>query len=135
MYGALRGLLPAKLVVLFKIKDYTCEHAVWRVAAVRMLHAVNSGFPSDIHGLVTVQMREDAREFPIVDVGIIYRFAHLIPGGERLWLVNSGIDLRTFNEVYLGIGLVGGEGRLALRAYPTTLAALPLQKTLSGELL
>ena len=100
MYGALRGRLPAKLVALFKIRDYTCENAVRRVAAVRMLSAVNSGFQSDIHGLVTVQMREDAREFTIVDIGTIHGLAHLIPEGERRWLVNSRIDLRTFNEVY-----------------------------------
>ena len=71
-----------------------------RVAAVRMLSAVNSGFVSDIHGLVTVQMREEYREFTIVDVGTILGLAHLIPEGERRWLVNSRIDLRTFNEVY-----------------------------------
>jgi len=101
MYGALRGRLAAKLVALFKIMDYTCEDAVRRVAAVRMLSAVNSGFPSDIDGLVTVQMKEDAREFTIVDVGTIHGLAHLIPDRERRrWLVNSRIDLRTFNEVY-----------------------------------
>jgi len=83
MYGALRGLLPAKLLALFKISDYTCENAVRRVTAVRMLSAVNSGFPLDIHGLVTVQMREDARDFTIVDVGTIHSQAHLISEGER----------------------------------------------------
>jgi len=100
IYGALRGRLPAKLVTLFKITDYTCENAVRRVAAVRMLCAVNSGFPSDIHGLITVEMRKDAREFSIVDVGTIHDLAHLIPEGERRWLVNSRFDWRTFNEVY-----------------------------------
>ena len=100
MYGALRGRLPAKLVALFKIRDYTCENGVRRVAAVRMFSAVNSGFLSDIHGLVTVQMRVDAREFTIVDVGTIQGLAHLIPEGEQRWLVNGQIDLRTFNEVY-----------------------------------
>ena len=109
MYGALRGRLPAKLVVLFKIRDYTCENAVRQVAAVRMLSAVNLAFLSDIHGLVTVQMREDAREITIVDVGIIHGLVHLIPEGERRWLVNSRIDLRTFNEVYSGIGIPEGE--------------------------
>jgi len=99
-YRALRGRLPAKLVALSKIRDYTCENAVRRVAAIRILSAVNSGFPSDIHGLVTVQMSEDAREFAIVDVGTIDGLAHLIPEGEWRWLVNSRIDLRTFNEVY-----------------------------------
>ena len=53
-YGALKGHLPAKLVALFKIRDYTCENAVRRVGALRILSAVNSGFVSDIHGLVTV---------------------------------------------------------------------------------
>ena len=100
MYGALWGCLPATLVALFKIRDYTCENAVRWVMAVWMLSAVNSGFQSDIHGLVTVQMREDAREFTIVDIGTIHSLAHLIPEGERRWLVNSQIDLRPFNEVY-----------------------------------
>jgi len=53
-----------------------------RIAAVRMLNAVNSGFPSDIHDLVTVQMREDAREFTIVDVGTIHHLTHLFPRGN-----------------------------------------------------
>jgi len=110
MYRALRARLLAKLVALVKITDYTCENAVPRVAAVRMLSAVNSGFPWDIHGLVTVQMREDSREFRIVDVGTIHGLAHLIPEGERPWLVNSRIDLRTLNEVYQGIGIRGGRG-------------------------
>jgi len=125
MYGALRGCLPAKLVALFKIRDYTCENAVRWVATLRMLSAVNSGFPLDIHGLVTVQMWENAREFTIVDVGTIHGLAHLIPEGERRWLVTSRINLRTFNEVYKGIGIWGGEGRLAVHAYPGTRVALP----------
>ena len=100
MYGVLRGRRPVKLVALFKIRDYSCENAVRQVAAVRMLSAVNSGFQSDIHGLVTVQMSEDAQEFTIVDIGTIHGLAHLIPEGERRWLVNSRIDLRTFNAVY-----------------------------------
>jgi len=41
IYGAPRGLLPAKVVVLFEIRDYTCENAVGRVAAIRMFVAVN----------------------------------------------------------------------------------------------
>jgi len=65
-----------------------------------MLSAVNSGFPSDIHGIVRVQMREDAGDYTIVDVGRIHGLAQLIPEGERRWLVNSGIVLRRFNEVY-----------------------------------
>jgi len=61
---------------------------------------VNSGRPSDIHSLVTVQLREDAGEFTLVDIGTILGLAHLIPEGDRRWLVNSRINLRTFNEIY-----------------------------------
>jgi len=102
MYGALRGRLPAKLVALFKIRDYRCDNTdtVRRVASVQMLTPVNSGRLSDQHGLVTVQMREDARGFTIVDIGTILGLAHLILEEDRRWLVNSRIDLRTFNEVY-----------------------------------
>jgi len=102
MYGALRGRLPAKLVALLKIRDYRCDNTdtVRRVAGVQMLTPVNSGRLSDQHGLVTVQMRKDARGFTIVDIGTILSLAHLIPEEDRRWLVNSRIDLRTFNEVY-----------------------------------
>jgi len=61
MYGALRGRLLAKLVALFKMRDYTCEDRVRRLAGVQFLTAVNSGRLSDVHSLVTVQMKKDAR--------------------------------------------------------------------------
>ena len=100
MYSALKGQLPAKLVALFKIRDYTCGDTVRRLASVQMLAAVNSGRLSDIHGLVTVQLREDARAFTVVDIGTILGLALLISETDRHWLVNSRIDLRTFNEIY-----------------------------------
>ena len=65
-----------------------------------MLTPVTSGHLSDVHGLVTVQMREDTRGFTIVDIGTILGLAHLVPEDDRRWLGNSRIDLRTFNEVY-----------------------------------
>jgi len=100
MYGALRGRLPAKVVALFKIRDYRSNDTVRRVAGVQMLTPVNSGHLSNQHGLVTVQMREDARGFTIVDIETILGLAHLIQEEDRCWLINSRIDLRTFNEVY-----------------------------------
>jgi len=99
MYGALRGRLLAKLVALFKIRDCS-QDTVRRLAGLQMLSPVNSGQPSDIHSLVTVHLREDAREFTLVDIGTILGLAHLIPKGDQRWLVNSRIDLRTFNEIY-----------------------------------
>jgi len=88
MYGALRGHLPAKLVALIKIRDCS-QDTVRRLARVQLLSPGNSGRPSDIHSLVTVQLREDAREFTLVDIGTILGLAHLIPEGDRRWLVNS----------------------------------------------
>jgi len=69
-------------------------------------------------------MREDGLEFTIVDKGTIHGLAHLIPKGECYWLVNSRIDLRTFNDIYYRIGIRGGVGLLAVRAYPNSRAAL-----------
>jgi len=100
MYGALRGRLPGTLVALLKIRDYRSDDTVRRVPGVQMLSPVNSGRLSDQHGLVTVQMREDARGFTIVDIGTILGLAHVIQEEDRLCLINSRIDLRTFNEVY-----------------------------------
>jgi len=100
MYGGLQGRLPAKLVALFKIRDYRCEDRVRHLAGVQFVSAVNSGRISDVHSLVTVQMKEDTREFTVVDIGTILGLAHLIPEGDRRWIVNSCINLRRFNEVY-----------------------------------
>ena len=100
MYGALRGHLPAKLLALFKIRDYTQQDAVYRLAGVQLMNVVNSGRPSDVHSLVTGYLRDDARELTIVDIGTILGLAHLILKTDRRWLVNSRIDLRTFNEIY-----------------------------------
>ena len=99
MYGALRGRLPAKLLALFKIRN-THQDTVCRLAGVQLMGVVNSGRPSDVHGLVTVHLRDDSRELTIVDIGTILGLAHLIPETDRRWLVNSRIDLRTFNEIY-----------------------------------
>ena len=99
-YGALRGRLPAKLQALFKIRNPTCDGTVRHLARVQMLCPVNSGRSSDVHGLDTVQQREDAREFTIVDVETILGLAHLIREADRRWLVNNQIDLRTFKDNY-----------------------------------
>jgi len=100
MYGALRGRLPAKLVAFLKIRDPRSEDTLRRVAGVQLLTRVNSGRLSDLHGLVTVQIREATRGFTIVDIGTILGLAHLIPEEDRRWVVNSRIDWRTFNEIY-----------------------------------
>ena len=101
MYGALRGRLPVRLMALFKIRSgYMQQDTVYRLAGVQFMSLVDSGRPLDVHGLVTIQLRDVTRELTIVDIGTIIGLAHLIPETERCWLVNSQIDLRTFNEIY-----------------------------------
>ena len=101
MYGALRGRLPARLIALFKIRSgYMPQDTVYRLAGVQFMSLVDSGRPSDVHGLVTVHLRQVTRQLTIVDIGTIIGLAHLIPESEPRWLVNSGINLRTFNEIY-----------------------------------
>jgi len=99
MYGVLRGRLRAKLGTLLTIRDYRSDNTVRPVAGVQMLTPVNSGCLSDQYGFVTVQMTEDTRGFTIVDIGTMLGLAHLIQEEDRRWLINSRIDLRTFNEV------------------------------------
>ena len=36
----------------------------------------------------------------IVGIGAVIGQAHVIPSGERQWIVNHRIDLPTFNEIY-----------------------------------
>ena len=99
IYGTLRGCLPAKLLALFKIRN-THQDTVCRLAGVQLMVVVNSGHLLDVHGLVTVHLRNDSRELTIVDMGTILGLVHLIPKTDWRWLVHSRIDLRTFNEIY-----------------------------------
>ena len=64
------------------------------------MNVVNSGRLSDVHGLVTVYLRDDGWELTIVDIGPILGLAHLILETDRRCLVNSRINLRTFYEIY-----------------------------------
>jgi hypothetical protein len=105
-FGVLRGQLPGKLRGLFKLRTDTVGDAktVHRLAVVEILQAQpHGGRIVEAHGLVKVAKRQNARErddFWIVDIMTITCLAHLIPEGDGQWLVNSRIDLRTFNEIY-----------------------------------
>jgi len=96
IYSALRGPLPARPLALFKIRDYTKQVTVYHLAAVQYMSVVNQGYPSDVHGLVTVHLSDFTQEFTIVDIGMILSLAHLMPGTDRHWLMNNHIDPRTF---------------------------------------
>jgi len=79
MYGALRGDLPAKLIALFKIRDYKSKNLVNQLTGVQFPSTINSGSLSDVHGLVTVQMKKKASVFTVVDIWTILGLAHLLP--------------------------------------------------------
>jgi len=101
LYGALRSHVLARLIALFKIRSgYMQQDTVYRLAGVQFMSLVDSGRPSDVHGLVSVELRDFTPELTIVDIGTILGLAHLIPETDRRWLVNSQINLRTFNEIY-----------------------------------
>jgi len=78
MYGVLGGCLLANQVALLKLRDYRCDDTLHQVAGVQMLTLVNSGYPSDQHGLVAVQMSEEAQGFTIVIIKTILVLAPLI---------------------------------------------------------
>jgi len=100
-------------MAIVTIRDYNCANAVCSVGAIRMLCVQSTQESlSDLDSLVTVQMREHAREFTIVDLRTVQGLEQVKPEGERRWLVNSRIDMRRFNEVYQGIG-IQGEGDCA----------------------
>jgi len=82
MYCALRGRLPAKLIALFKLMGYRSQNSVCRLARVQFASAVNSGHLSDVHGLVTVQIKEDASVLTLEDIETIQGLASLIPEAE-----------------------------------------------------
>ena len=66
----------------------------------QMLTTVNSRQLSDIHGLVTGQIREDTQGFKMVDIGTILGLVYLILEEDQCWLVNTWINRRTINEIY-----------------------------------
>ena len=99
MYGTWRGRLQAKLLALFKIRN-TYQNTMCRLVGVQLMGVLNSGHLSDVYGLVTVNLRDDALELTIVDIGTILALAQHIPETDQRWLVNSRIDLRIFNEIY-----------------------------------
>ena len=80
------------------------EDTVCRLTGVQFLSVVDSERPSNTHGLVTIQLREVTREvtreLTIVDIGTILGLVYLIREIDRRWLVNSRIDLCTFNDIY-----------------------------------
>jgi hypothetical protein len=103
-YGALRGRLPAQLMCLFKLVDPNGE--VWHLALIRSTSVYQSGAVDSASGLVRVVNRTGGvqHNLKIISASRIDGCAHLVPedpGPEnRVWWVNSVIDLTTWNTIY-----------------------------------
>ena len=90
---------------LFKLRNIVSKaKTVYQLAAVQILQAhSNGGQIVEAHGLVKVSRRRntpDTNGFWIVDIMTISSLAHLILEGDGQWLLNSQIDLQTFNKIY-----------------------------------
>jgi len=80
----LRGRLPARLIALFKIwSGYMLQDTLYRLAGVQFTSLVDSRCPLDVHGLVTVLLKDLTQELTIVDMGTILGLPHLIPETDQ----------------------------------------------------
>jgi len=99
-YGDLRGRVVTQLLALFKIRNILSEAAaVHRLALVRILDLINSGRFHILSGHIRVGKRINGRYMRIVSIGAVIGQAQVISSGEKQWIVNHRIDLRTFNEI------------------------------------
>jgi len=100
-FGDLRGRVVARLLALFKIRNILSEAAaVHLLALVRILDPINGGRFHIPTGHIPVGNRINSRDMRIVFKGAVIGHAQVIPSGEKQWIVNHRIDLRTFNEIY-----------------------------------
>jgi len=91
----------ARLLALFKIRNILSEAAaVHRLALVRILNLINSGGFHIQSGHIRVGNRINDRDMRIVSIGAVIGKVQVIPSGEKQWIVNHRIDLRTCNEIY-----------------------------------
>jgi hypothetical protein len=103
--GDLGGRLPAFLRGLLKIRGG--RNSSYRVAVVEVLWPINGGKADPCDTLVRVERRtyKSARGGTwVTNIRSILGMAHLVPYGEGRWLVNNRIDLKTWNDIYLGLG-------------------------------
>jgi len=111
-YGALNGRLPLQLQRLFKIKLLNQDGAFveyWLALALTTIPE-NSGNLDPVSKFVQVRQAPAAVALQVFSVGNIVGCAHVIgeiatssksgDGRNERWIVNSHIDLATWNDVY-----------------------------------
>jgi len=110
-YGALNGRLPWQLQWLFKIKLLNKDGAFveyWLALALTTI-TENLGNMDPVSGFVQVRKAPAAVAVQVFNMGNIVGCAHVIPeiaticktgdGRNERWMVNSHIDLATWNDV------------------------------------
>jgi len=111
-YGTLNGCLPWQLQRLFKIKLLNKDGAFveyWLALALTTIPE-NSGNLDPVSEFIQVRKTPAAVALQVFSVGNIVGYAHVIPeiatssktgdGRNERWIVNSHIDLATWNDVY-----------------------------------
>jgi hypothetical protein len=111
-YGALNGRLPWQLQRIFKIKLLNDDGAFieyWLALALTTIPE-NSGNLDPVMKFVQVRKAPAAIALQVFSVGNIVGCVHIIPeiatsskrgdGWNEQWIVNSHIDLVTWNNVY-----------------------------------
>jgi len=89
------------LVGLFKTRNILSEaRGVQHLALLCVLHPINAGRFHLASCHIRVGKWTSGRVMGIVDIRTVIGQAHVIPTGERQWIVNHRIDLPTFNEIY-----------------------------------
>jgi len=102
--GDLNGRLPAFLRGLLKLRGGSNNSH--RIAVVEMLWPMNGGIADTCDTLIRVQRRvykSAAGGIWVTNIRSIMGMAHLVPYGQGRWLVNNRIDLKTWNDVYMGL--------------------------------
>jgi hypothetical protein len=103
--GDLGGKIPAFLRGLLKLRGGS--NTSYRVAIVEVLWPMNGGKADPCDTLVRVQRRVYKSAWGgtwVTNIRSILGMAHLVPYGEGRWLVNNRIDLKTWNDIYQGLG-------------------------------
>ena len=103
--GDLGGRLPAFLKGLLKLR--TKKGDSFRIAVVEVLWPLNSGNANSDDTLVRVHRKvykTAGGGIWVTNIRSIMGMAHLVAYGEGRWLVNNRIDLKTWNDVYMGLG-------------------------------
>lgn len=107
-YKALQGRLPYQMLRLFKLQVVHARgsNTFW-LAYVHLTKPANGGMPEKASQLVRVVKSMSGEVNAVISAGNIVGAAHLIPeepissGRENKgWIVNSHIDLATWNDVY-----------------------------------